>query len=291
MGEKLGMIGLGKMGLSLAREMMADGHAVCGYDIDPVRMRMLSDSGGAPLANACEVATNSDITFSILLKPEHIEENLFGSDGIDKAGKTGLIHVEMSTMPPGYSKELAIRLAGSDIDMLDAPISGSTPQVDARTITFMVGGSEYAFARVQPIIAPISADATHTGPSGSGGVMKVVTNLYVNASTALIAEMLLTGERAGLSPDVMRHCLPKGSVRGAMLDTSLDPFFNRDFKARGAVEIFVKDMGIAIDLAKDNGLELQVVPAARAMFQRAEAAGWGKDDAIRVLEVYEGKSD
>lgn len=291
MGDKLGMIGLGKMGLGLAQQMMADGHAVCGYDIDPVRMQMLAESGGMPLANAREVAANSDITFSILLKPEHIEENLFGPDGIDKAGKTGLIHVEMSTMPPAFSKELATRLAGSGIDMLDAPISGSTPQVDARTITFMVGGSDDAFARVQPIIAPISADATHTGLSGTGGVMKVVTNMYVNASTALIAEMLLTGERAGLSPDVMRHCLPKGSVRGAMLDMSLDPVFNRDFAARGAVEIFVKDMGIAIDLAKDNGLDLQVVPAARAMFQRAEAAGWGKDDAIRVLEVYEGKVD
>jgi 3-hydroxyisobutyrate dehydrogenase-like beta-hydroxyacid dehydrogenase len=268
---------------------LADGHAVCVYDIDHVRTQMLADVGGMPLPNAREVAENSDITFSILLKPEHIEENLFGPDGIDQVSKTGLIHVEMSTMPPAYSKDLASKLAGSGIDMLDAPISGSTPQVDARTITFMVGGSDAAFARVQPIIALISADATHTGPSGSGGVMKVVTNMYVNASTALIAEMLLTGERAGLSPEVMRHCLPKGSVRGAMLDMSLDPVFNRDFTARGAVEIFVKDMGIAIDLAKENGIELQVVPAARAMFQRAEAAGWGKDDAIRVLEVYEGK--
>lgn len=289
MGEQLGMIGLGKMGLGLSQQMLADGHAVCGYDIDPVRMQMLADAGGTPVASAGEVAENSNITFSILLKPEHIEENLFGPNGIDKAGKDGLIHVEMSTMPPDYSKELATRLAATGIDMLDAPISGSTPQVDARTITFMVGGSDAAFARVQPIIAPISADATHTGPSGTGGAMKVVTNMFVNASTALIVEMLLTGERAGLSPEVMRHCLPKGSVRGAMLDMSLDPFFNRDFTARGAVEIFVKDMGIAIDLAKDNGLDLEVLPAARSMFQRAESAGWGKDDAIRVLEVYEGK--
>jgi 3-hydroxyisobutyrate dehydrogenase-like beta-hydroxyacid dehydrogenase len=289
MSQKLGMIGLGKMGLGLAQQMIADGHAVCGYDIDPVRMQMLADAGGTPLANAREVAANSDITFSILLKPDHIEENLFGPDGIDKAGKSGLVHVEMSTMPPAYSRELAAKLAEAGIEMLDAPISGSTPQVEARTITFMVGGSDAAYARVAPIITPISADATHTGPSGTGGVMKVVTNMFVNASTALIAEMLLTGERAGLSPEVMRHCLPKGSVRGAMLDMSLDPFFERDFTARGAVEIFVKDMGIAIDLATENGLDLQVIPAARAMFQKAEAAGWGKDDAIRVLEVYEGK--
>jgi 3-hydroxyisobutyrate dehydrogenase-like beta-hydroxyacid dehydrogenase len=290
MGEKLGMIGVGKMGLTLSQKMLADGHEVWGYDVDPARLEMLEAAGGTACANAREVAERADITFSILLKPEHIEENLFGANGIDKAGRDGLIHVEMSTMPPAYQRELAGRLAAAGIDMLDAPISGSTPQVDNRTITFMVGGSDAAFARVRPIIEAISADATHCGASGTGASMKVVTNLFVNACTALLAEVILTGERAGLSHEAMAHCLPKGSVRGAMLDMSIDPLTNRDFAPRGAVEIFVKDMGIAIDLAKEGGIDLQVVPAARAMFQRAEAAGWGKDDATRVIEVYEGKA-
>lgn len=290
MGEKLGMIGVGKMGLALARQMLADGHAVWGYDVDPERLAILDAAGGTPCANAREVAENSDITFSILLKPEHIEDNLFGADGIDKAGKAGLVHVEMSTMPPAFQRDLAARLAETGIAMLDAPISGSTPQVDDRTITFMVGGDDAAYARVRPILEPISADATHCGASGTGASMKVVTNLFVNACTALLAEVVLTGERAGLSHEAMAHCLSRGSVRGAMLDMSIGPLTKRDFTPRGAVEIFVKDMGIAIDLAKEGGVDLQVVPAARAVFQRAEAAGWGKDDATRVIEVYEGKA-
>lgn len=290
MGEKLGMIGLGKMGLALSRELIADGHAVAGYDIDPERMNMLADAGGSPCPDARAVAAASDITFSILLKPEHIADNLFGPSGIDKAGKAGLIHVEMSTMPPAYSRELCTKLAVKGIDMLDAPISGSTPQVTDRSITFMVGGSNAAFSRVGPILEKISADATHTGQSGTGAVMKVVTNLFVNASTALLAEVIVTGERAGLSHEVMAHCLPKGSVKGKMLDMSIGPLTQRDFTPRGAVEIFVKDMGIAIDLAKEHGIELAVVPAARAMFERAAAAGWAKDDATRVIEVYEGKA-
>ncbi len=290
MAETLGMIGLGQMGLSLSRQMIADGHAVVGYDIDPARMTMLEAEGGAAAANAREVAERSDITFSILLKGEHIEANLFGPDGVTAAGKPGHVHVEMSTMPPPFVKELAARLAAEGVTMLDAPISGSHPAVDARTITFMVGGPDTAYARVEPILSKLSADATHTGPSGSGATMKVVTNLFVNSCTALISEMVLTGERAGLSHDVMMHCLSKGSVRGAMLNMIAPRLFERNFEPRGAVEIFVKDMGIAIELAKANGIELQVVPAARAMFQRAEAAGWGKDDATRVIEVYEGKA-
>ncbi|MDH3287447.1 MAG: NAD(P)-dependent oxidoreductase [Betaproteobacteria bacterium] len=289
MGEKLGMIGLGKMGLPLSRQMMKDGHAVCGYDIDPERMRMLKEEGGTPLASAKEVAQRSDITFSILLKADHIEENTLGPNGIAAAGKKGLIHVEMSTMHPAWQKELAGKLAARGIEMLDAPISGSHNRVDTRTISIMAGGKPEVFERVRPILDPLAVDVTNTGPSGSGATMKVVTNLFVNSCTALLAEMVVVGERAGLSHEVMMKCLSKGSVQGSMLAQTGPRLFNRDFAPRGAVEIFVKDMGLAIEIAREHGIELQIVPAARKMFERAEAAGWGKDDASRVIEVYEGK--
>lgn len=289
MGEKLGMIGLGKMGLALARTMMADGHEVCGYDIDPERMKLLAEAGGRPVVSAKEMARLSDITFSILLKPEHIEENTLGPNGIAAAGKKGLIHVEMSTMPPKFQRELAGKLSAQGIETLDAPISGSHPKVDDRTITFMVGGKKEVFERVLPIIAPLAASVEHTGPNGTGATMKVVTNLFVNSSVALLAELVLVGERAGLSHEIMMKCLRAGSVRGAMLEIAAPRLMERNFTPSGAVEIFYKDMGLAIELARENGIELQVVKAAREMFKRAYDAGWGKDDATRVIEVYEGK--
>lgn len=289
MGEKLGMIGLGKMGLALSRQLMADGHTVCGYDIDPERMRLLEEAGGRSTASAREVAENSDITFSILLKPEHIEENTLGPNGIVQAAKQDLIHVEMSTMHPTWQMQLADKLAARGIAMLDAPISGSHNRVDARAISFMVGGNPETFEQVRPILEPLAVDVAHTGPSGTGATMKVVTNLFVNSNTALLAEMILVGERAGLSPEIMKTCLAASSVKGLMLEHMGARLFDRDFAPRGAVEIFVKDMGVAIELATECGVELQIVPAARKMFQRAEAAGWGKDDASRVIEVYEGK--
>jgi 2-hydroxy-3-oxopropionate reductase len=289
MGERLGMIGLGKMGLPLSRELMKDGHAVCGYDIDPARMQVLKEAGGTPVASAKEVAELSDITFSILLKPEHIEENTIGPKGIAAAGRKGLIHVEMSTMHPSWQKALAEKLAAKGIEMLDAPVSGSHNRVDTRTISIMVGGKPKVFERVRPILEPLAVDTTLCGPSGAGATMKVVTNLFVNSNTALLAEMVLVGERAGLTHDIMKKCLAASSVQGLMLEQTGARLFNRDFVPRGAVEIFVKDMGVAIELAKECGIELQIVPAARKMFQRAEAAGWGKDDASRVIEVYEGK--
>ena len=289
MGKKLGMIGLGKMGLPLSVQLMKDGHSVCGYDIDPERMKLLRDAGGSTAASAKGVAEQSDITFSILLKPEHIEENTVGPHGIVQAGKKGLIHVEMSTMHPTFQRQLAEKLAVSGIEMLDAPISGSHNRVDTRTISIMVGGKQEVFEQLRPILEPLAVDVTHTGPCGSGATMKVVTNLFVNSCTALLAEMVLVGERAGLSHEIMKKCLAAGSVQGSLLTHTGPRLFNRDFAPRGAVEIFVKDMGVAIELAQECGVELQIVPAARKMFQRAEAAGWGKDDASRVIEVYEGK--
>ncbi len=227
--------------------------------------------------------------FSILLKPEHIEENTLGPNGIAQSGKKGLIHVEMSTMHPTWQKELAGKLAAKGIEMLEAPVSGSHNRVDTRTISIMVGGKPEVFERVRAILEPLAVDVTLCGPSGAGATMKIVTNLFVNSNTALLAEMVLVGERAGLSHDIMKKCLSKSSVQGLMLGQIGERLFNRDFVPRGAVEIFVKDMGVAIKLAQEVGVELQIVPAARKMFQRAEAAGWGKDDASRVIEVYEGK--
>ena len=289
MGERLGMIGVGKMGLALARTMMADGHEVCGYDIDPARMQMLEQAGGHPVASAKEMARRSDITFSILLKPEHIEENTLGPNGIAAAGTKGLVHVEMSTMLPKFQRDLAEKLGAMGIETLDAPISGSHPKVADRTITFMVGGKKDVFERVLPILKPLAASVEHTGPNGTGATMKIVTNLFVNSSVALLAEVVLVGERAGLSHETMMKCLRAGSVRGAMLEVAAPRLMARDFAPRGAVEIFYKDMGLAIELARENGIELQVVTAAREMFKRAYDAGWGKDDATRVIEVYEGK--
>jgi len=289
MGERLGMIGVGKMGLALARTMMADGHEVCGYDIDPARMQMLEQAGGHPVASAKEMARRSDITFSILLKPEHIEENTLGPNGIAAAGTKGLVHVEMSTMLPKFQRDLAEKLGAMGIETLDAPISGSHPKVADRTITFMVGGKKDVFERVLPILKPLAASVEHTGPNGTGATMKIVTNLFVNSSVALLAEVVLVGERAGLSHETMMKCLRAGSVRGAMLEVAAPRLMARDFAPRGAVEIFYKDMGLAIEVALEHGVDLQVVKAAREMFKRAYDAGWGKDDATRVIEVYEGK--
>lgn len=289
MHQKIGMIGLGKMGLELARQMIADGHELFGYDIDPERMKMLADEGGTPVDSSKVMAENCDVTCSILLAPEHIEENTIGENGIIHAGKDGLTHIEMSTMAPSFQIELAGKLAQHGIQMLDAPISGSHDKAAARVITFMVGGSDAAFERVRPILEPLAKDTSHTGEVGTGATMKVITNLYVNSVTALLAEMAILGEKAGLSHESMMDCLPKGSVRGSMFDTMIPRFFNRDFAPRGAVEIFYKDMGLAIELARDHDIDLQVVPAAREMFKRAMDAGWAKDDASRVFEIYEGK--
>ena len=262
MDKKLGMIGLGKMGLALARQMMKDGHQVYGFDTNIGRMKLLESEGGTPLTSSKLLAETCDITFSILLNSEHIQENTTGLHGIIHASKSDLIHVEMSTMAPSFQIALSKILSQNGIEMLDAPISGSHDKVDSRTITFMVGGKKNIFDMIAALCWSV---------------------------TALMAEMVVLGERAGLSHNTMEECLGAGSVRGAMWETMRPRFFNRDFSPKGAVEIFAKDMGIAMDLAKEHGLDLQIVPAARKMFQRAEYAGWAKDDASRVIEVYEGK--
>ena len=290
MSQKLGYIGLGKMGLALSNSFLKNGYEVYGYDIDPKRLQLLKEIGGNPLSSAKELAETCDIVFSILLKTDHIEENTFGENGITKAEKKDFVFVEMSTMYPSWQVDLSERLRGEGIEMLDAPISGSHPKVDDGTISIMVGGKKDVFDQVAPVLQSIAANVHYTGLNGTGATMKIVTNLFVNSNAALLAEMVLVGERAGLTQNTMMECLRTGSVKGAMLEQMAPRLFGRDFAPRGAVEIFVKDMGMAIQLAEENGIDLKVVKASREMFQKAENAGWGKDDATRVIEVYEGKA-
>ncbi|MFL2932386.1 MAG: NAD(P)-dependent oxidoreductase [bacterium] len=291
MSQKLGYIGLGKMGLALSKSLLKNGYDVYGYDIDPKRLEMLKEIGGNPVSSAKELAETCDVVFSILLKTDHIEENTFGEKGITKAEKKDFVFVEMSTMYPSWQVDLSERLRNEGIEMLDAPISGSHPKVDDKTISIMVGGKKDVFDQVAPVLESIASNVHYTGQNGSGATMKIVTNLFVNSNAALLAEMVLVGEKAGLSHETMMECLRTGSVKGAMLEQMAPRLFTRDFAPRGAVEIFVKDMGMAIELAEENGIDLKVVKASREMFQKAEKAGWGKDDASRVIEVYEGKAD
>ena len=290
MGERLGFIGLGKMGTPLTQNMMKDGHTICGYDIDPARMCQLEEAGGAPCKSAREGAERSDITFTMLLTAGHIEENTVGPKGILAAGKRGLIHVEMSTMYPTWSQGLAEKLAAGGVDMLDAPVSGSVDQVHLRTLAFMVGGKKEAFARVRPVIEPLARKTVYTGASGTGATMKLVTNLFVNAGVALLSESLLLAQRSGVPDGLIMEVLRGGTVGGNLLELAGPRILQRDFAPQGAVEIFVKDMGMAIELARERGFELTVVKAARELFLKAQAAGWAKDDAVRVVEVYEGKA-
>ena len=291
MSQKLGYIGLGKMGLALSKSLLKNGYDVYGYDIDPKRLEMLKEIGGNPVSSSKELAETCDIVFSILLKTEHIEENTFGDNGITKAKNQNFIFIEMSTMYPSWQVNLSSRLRKEGIEMLDAPISGSHPKVDDKTISIMVGGKKEIFDQIVPVLQSIAANVHYTGLNGTGATMKIVTNLFVNSNAALLAEMVLVGEKAGLSHDTMMECLRTGSVKGAMLEQMAPRLFSRDFAPRGAVEIFVKDMGMAIQLAEENGIDLRVVKASREMFQKAEKAGWGKDDASRVIEVYEGKAE
>ncbi len=289
MGEKLGFIGLGKMGTPLTRNLMAEGHEVCGFDVDEMRMEQLREAGGTPCVNAREVAERSDVVFTMLLKPEHIEMNTIGPEGIASAGKEGLILIEMSTMNPTWSAGLAKKLEARGVEMVDAPVSGTVPHVESRTLAYMVGGKKEIFEHIKPIIEPLAKSVLHTGPNGTGCSMKLVTNLITNAGVAVLAEGLLLGERSGLSHDTIMDCLRSGAVAGALLEIKGEKILTRDFTPHGSIGIYVKDLGLCVDLAKEKGFDAFMTQAGLEMFKRAQDAGWTEDDCARVVEVYEGK--
>ena len=225
----------------------------------------------------------------MLLKPEHIEENTIGPIGIASAGKEGLILIEMSTMHPAWSAGLAADLASRGVRMADAPVSGTVPHVETRTLAYMVGGDEEVYNRILLVIGPLAKNVTHTGKNGSACAMKLVTNLIVNAGVALQAEGLLLGERSGFSIELMMECLTSNAAASFVLDLKGEKILDRDFTPHASVGIYVKDLGLCVDVARDSGFEVPMTAAGLEMFRRAEAAGWKEDDCTRIIDVYEGK--
>ncbi|MEE9241187.1 MAG: NAD(P)-dependent oxidoreductase [bacterium] len=255
----------------------------------PARGKLLEEVGGRSAGSAREVAEQSDIVFTMLLQPEHIEENTIGPNGVAAAGKEGLIHIEMSTMHPAWSAGLAEKLAARGVDMVDAPVSGTVPHVETRTLAYMVGGKKEVYERILPIISPLGKSVTYTGKNGTACAMKLVTNLIVNAGVALLAEGLLLGERSGLSKELMMECLKSNAAASFVLDLKGEKMLDRDFTPHASVGIYVKDLGLCVDVARDSGLEIPMTAAGLDMFRRAEAAGWKEDDCARVIDVYENK--
>ena len=286
---RIGFVGLGHMGGNMAARFLAAGYPVYGEERSREHAQQLVEEGLRWCETARDVAEAAEIVFTSLPDDNVLEEVASAPDGILAGLSPGKVWVDVSTVSPRVSRELAQRARDRGPTMLDAPVSGSVPQVRSGTLTIMVGGDEGAYKRVEPLLRELGAP-TRIGANGQGLVLKLAINISLAVQMLAFAEGLLLADRdgvdRGIALDVMTQS-PIGSpmlkARGPLvLDLPEDAWFD--------VELMHKDIRLALGLAGDLNVPLASAAVADEALSRAEELGYEKRDIAALFQVLERKS-
>ena len=288
---KLGFVGLGNMGGNMAKRLLAAGYAVWGESTSRATAEPLVAEGLQWRDNPREVAEVADLIFTSLPDDRVLEEVASQEDGILAGLGPGKVWVDVSTVSPQVSREIAERVGDRGAAMLDAPVSGSVPQVQSGTLTIMVGGDEQAYERVEPILRELGTP-THVGENGQGLALKLAINISLAVQMLAFAEGLLLATRSGVDPkralDVMESS-PIGSpmlrARSALI---LDPPTD---EAWFDLAFMRKDIELALDAAKGLGIPLPSAEAADEVLERAKELGYERRDLAVLFEVLQQIAD
>lgn len=277
--SKIGFIGVGTMGAPMARNIARGGHEVQAFDLNGEAVAALADAGITAASSAGEAAEGKDIVISMLPNSQHVEDLVFGPEGIAGRFGKGTLYVDMSTIAPTVTQSIAGRLADRGIGMVDAPVGRQQQHAVEGKLLIMVGGAEADVTMVRPILDLMGDTIIHCGPAGAGGAMKIVNNFMSITINLAAAEALILAEKAGLDPDLARKVM-LGTVAGqGHFGTTYPTKVLRDDLEPGfMIDLAAKDLGLAVDFAEALDAPLESGRLAREKYAAASAAGRGRQD-------------
>ena len=289
---RVGVIGLGSMGLGMARSLRTAGYEVGVYDVRQETAVAFAADGGIAHQTVADLAAKTDVLISVVVNAAQTEAVLLGTDGDDGAIdhlKPGSVFVMCSTVDPQWSTALAGKLAERDIHYLDAPISGGAAKSAAGQLTMMTSGSPEAYALADPFLEAMSEAVYRLGDQpGMGSVVKIVNQLLAGVHIAAAAEAMAFGIRCGLRADDIYDVITHSAGNSWMFENRMAHVVSGDYTPHSAVDIFVKDLGLVLDAARPTVFPLPLAAAAHQQFLRASAAGHGREDDSAVIKTFPG---
>lgn len=273
-------VGLGRMGRRMTARLVAAGHDVRGFDLDPAAVV----DGVLSCTSARSAARGAEIAITMLPSPEAVRAATLGEDGLAGGLAAGALCIDMSTAPPALARELAAALAARGIDALDAPVSGGTIGAEAGTLTIMVGGAAAVAERARPLFDVLGTLVVHVGDHGLGQAAKLCNNLCAGINMAAIAQSLALARCEGLDAGVLYALLSSSTGDSRVLRTRFPaPVSETTPAAHGfapmfTVDLMAKDLALAEQLAATHGVEAQPLAATLALYRRAQTEGHGSLD-------------
>ncbi len=285
--QKVGYIGLGLMGASMARNLMKAGYELVVHNRSRAIVDQLVAEGATAATSPQEVAAQVEVVFTNLPDSPDVELVALGPEGIIAGAHDGLIFVDNSTIKPETARHIAEELAAAGVAALDAPVSGGDIGAKAGTLTIMVGGPEETFDAVLPLFQAMGKTITHIGESGAGQVAKCANQIIVAAQMAGVAEALVLAQKSGVDPQKVVQAISKGAAQCWTLDNKPAKIFSRDLGPGFKAYMQHKDLNIVLDTGDAYGVPLPATAAIQQLYRAMLAAGNGELDNSAVITVLE----
>ncbi|CAN5807619.1 NAD(P)-binding domain-containing protein [soil metagenome] len=284
----IGFIGLGAMGLGMARHLVSSGFAVRGYDVNPAATQTLAEAGGQVATSAADAARNANLLILMVVSAEQAEDVLFGKGEAAAALPNDSTVMLCSTVKPEFSRQLATRLNALGLTMLDAPVSGGVIKAAAGELSIMASGAPAVFAKTEAVLNALAARVYRLGDEcGQGSTVKMVNQLLAGVHIAAAAEAMALGVRAGVDPQELYEVISNSAGSSWMFQNRVPHMIAGDYTPLSAVDIFVKDLGIVLETGKELRFPLPLSATAHQLFLSAAAAGLGRQDDSAVVKVFE----
>jgi 3-hydroxyisobutyrate dehydrogenase len=289
---KIGFIGVGNIGAPIAGQLLGAGYELVVSDLRRETAGALLASGAAWADTPADIAGQCDIVATCLPGPKEMEAVCLGPGGLVEHLKPGALYIDHTTDAPALVRRVHALLAAKDVAMLDAPVSGGMEGARTRDLLVMAGGDDAAFARARPLFEAIAKRVMHTGGIGTGSIAKIMHNSATFTLDLVMAECWTTGVKAGIDPAVIYEVFATAALGNQMnLKVRLPATYLRgDFDPRFSLALARKDLGLALDLARETGTPMRLAAICEAEMQAAIDRGWADRDASIFLTLQEERA-
>ena len=277
------------MGSGMARSLRRHGHSVHVFDVRPEQVQAFASEGFVACDSPAALAAQCDVIVSVVVNAAQTESVLFGDTGCTAAMRPGSLFVMCSTVDPNWSIAMASRLAERGLLYLDAPISGGAAKAASGEMTMMTAGTPEAYAAAGALLDAMAAKVYRLGErAGAGSKVKIINQLLAGVHIAAAAEAMALGLREGVDAHALYEVITHSAGNSWMFENRMAHVLAADYTPLSAVDIFVKDLGLVLDMARASKFPLPLSSTAHQMFMQASSAGFAREDDSAVIKIFPG---
>jgi 2-hydroxy-3-oxopropionate reductase len=284
---KVGFIGLGIMGKPMCKNLLKAGYELVVFNRSKRSVDELAAAGAEAAASPKAVAEQVDVIITMLPNSPQVKEVILGKSGVIEGARKGAVVIDMSSIAPLVSREIAVRLNEKGIEMLDAPVSGGEPKAIEGTLSVMAGGKKEVFDECYPIMKAMAASVVLTGDIGAGNVTKLANQIIVALNIAAMSEALVLAAKAGVEPELVYQAIRGGLAGSTVLDAKAPLVMDRKFNPGFRINLHIKDLNNVLETSHELNVPLPLTASVMEMMQALKADGMGDLDHSSIVRFYE----